>query len=217
MPRRCAASRMTRSKNHRQAGSDRPASRSPMANTAAPTGRPISWSAWTASNPCTASARSSSRAALPRPILLRLKGKLGGFSGHPMIDHFRFLASTYQARRRRRRSRRPRRCISAAAARRCRRRSIRRWTILSPTSAPLTARRCGRSRDAGCRYLQLDEVNIAYLCDPEQRGSARARRRSRRLLLIYAGMINAAIADKPDEMTITMHLCRGNFRSTFVA
>jgi 5-methyltetrahydropteroyltriglutamate--homocysteine methyltransferase len=72
--------------------------------------------------------------------------------------------------------------------------------------------------DAGCRYLQLDEVNLAYLCDPELREQVRARGDDPVTLpQVYAGMINAAIADIPDDMTITMHLCRGNFRSTFVA
>jgi 5-methyltetrahydropteroyltriglutamate--homocysteine methyltransferase len=72
--------------------------------------------------------------------------------------------------------------------------------------------------EAGCRYLQLDEVNIAYLCDPALREHIKARGEDPAVLPdIYAGMINAAMADIPDDMTITMHLCRGNFRSSFVA
>jgi 5-methyltetrahydropteroyltriglutamate--homocysteine methyltransferase len=72
--------------------------------------------------------------------------------------------------------------------------------------------------DAGCRYLQLDEVNLAYLCDPALRDQVRQRGDDPDALpLAYADMINAAIADIPAGMTITMHLCRGNFRSTFVA
>jgi 5-methyltetrahydropteroyltriglutamate--homocysteine methyltransferase len=72
--------------------------------------------------------------------------------------------------------------------------------------------------DAGCRYLQLDEVNLAYLCDPALREQVRARGDDPAALpMIYAGMINAAMSDIPSDMTITMHLCRGNFRSTFVA
>ncbi|HVZ08227.1 5-methyltetrahydropteroyltriglutamate--homocysteine S-methyltransferase [Rhodopila sp.] len=71
---------------------------------------------------------------------------------------------------------------------------------------------------AGCRYLQLDEVNIAYLCDPEQIANLRARgEHVEGLLSIYARMLNRAIAGKPPGMTISMHLCRGNFRSTWVA
>jgi 5-methyltetrahydropteroyltriglutamate--homocysteine methyltransferase len=71
---------------------------------------------------------------------------------------------------------------------------------------------------AGCRYLQLDEVNIAYLCDPEQIAGLKARgEHVENLLQIYGGMINRAIEDRPADMTISMHLCRGNFRSTWVA
>jgi 5-methyltetrahydropteroyltriglutamate--homocysteine methyltransferase len=71
---------------------------------------------------------------------------------------------------------------------------------------------------AGCRYLQLDEVNIAYLCDPEQiEGLKQRGDYVDGLLDIYAGMINRAVAGRPADMAVTMHLCRGNFRSTFVA
>ncbi len=71
---------------------------------------------------------------------------------------------------------------------------------------------------AGCRYLQLDEVNIAYLCDPEQiEGLKQRGDYVDGLLDIYAGMINRAVAGRPAGMAVTMHLCRGNFRSTFVA
>jgi 5-methyltetrahydropteroyltriglutamate--homocysteine methyltransferase len=71
---------------------------------------------------------------------------------------------------------------------------------------------------AGCRYLQLDEVNIAYLCDPEQIAMLKARgEHVDNLLHIYADMLNEAIAGKPEGMIISMHLCRGNFRSTWVA
>jgi 5-methyltetrahydropteroyltriglutamate--homocysteine methyltransferase len=72
--------------------------------------------------------------------------------------------------------------------------------------------------DAGCRYLQLDETNLAYLCDPEQRRALRDRGENpEELPAIYARMINRAIEGRPAEMTITMHLCRGNFRSSWIA
>jgi 5-methyltetrahydropteroyltriglutamate--homocysteine methyltransferase len=71
---------------------------------------------------------------------------------------------------------------------------------------------------AGCRYLQLDEVNLAYLCDPEQRQILRERGDNPDALpRIYADMINTAIASRPPDMAITMHLCRGNFRSSWIA
>jgi 5-methyltetrahydropteroyltriglutamate--homocysteine methyltransferase len=72
--------------------------------------------------------------------------------------------------------------------------------------------------DAGCRYLQLDEVNFAYLCDPKLRAQVASRGEDpEKLPSVYAGMINAAMADIPSDMTIAMHVCRGNFQSTFVA
>ena len=70
----------------------------------------------------------------------------------------------------------------------------------------------------GCRYLQFDEVNLAYLCDPEQRESVKQRGDNpEHLPLIYADMINTAIAGRPEDMWITMHLCRGNFKSMWIA
>jgi 5-methyltetrahydropteroyltriglutamate--homocysteine methyltransferase len=72
--------------------------------------------------------------------------------------------------------------------------------------------------DAGCTYLQLDDVSFAYLCDPEQRKMLRDRGDDpEKQPHIYAGMINKALESKPAGMTVSMHLCRGNFRSTFVA
>jgi 5-methyltetrahydropteroyltriglutamate--homocysteine methyltransferase len=153
----------------------------------------------------------------PRPILLRVIGKLGGYKPHPMIEHFKFLkAHTRQTAK---------------------------LTIPSPSSLHFRYGRdavpesiypsmddfyrdLGQSyrevvrafADAGCRYLQLDEVNLAYLCDPSLRKVVSDRGEDPSALpAIYAGMINAAISDIPSDMTITMHLCRGNFRSSFVA
>jgi 5-methyltetrahydropteroyltriglutamate--homocysteine methyltransferase len=70
----------------------------------------------------------------------------------------------------------------------------------------------------GCRYLQLDEVNLAYLCDPEQRRMLAERGDDpEKLPEIYAGLINAAVSDRPRDMAVTMHLCRGNFKSMWIA
>ena len=72
--------------------------------------------------------------------------------------------------------------------------------------------------DAGCRYIQLDEVNFTYLCDPALRQQVTERGDDpNKLPHDYARMINAAISDVPADMTTAMHLCRGNFQSTFVA
>ena len=71
---------------------------------------------------------------------------------------------------------------------------------------------------AGCRYLQLDDTNLAYLCDPEMRRGVSARGDDPdELPRRYARFINAAIAERPAGLTICVHLCRGNFKSAWVA
>ena len=71
---------------------------------------------------------------------------------------------------------------------------------------------------AGCRYLQLDDTNLAYLCDPKMRQGAVERGDDPdQLPRTYAALINAAIQDRPADLTVGVHLCRGNFRSTWFA
>jgi 5-methyltetrahydropteroyltriglutamate--homocysteine methyltransferase len=71
---------------------------------------------------------------------------------------------------------------------------------------------------AGCTYVQLDDTNLAYLCDEKMREGARARGDDPNdLPRRYARLINAAIAGRPPGMTVCVHLCRGNFRSAWAA
>lgn len=71
---------------------------------------------------------------------------------------------------------------------------------------------------AGCRYLQLDDIFFAYLCDEKQRGIRAAMGQDPDWLIDrYAWMLEESIKDRPADMTIGMHMCRGNFKSTFVA
>jgi 5-methyltetrahydropteroyltriglutamate--homocysteine methyltransferase len=71
---------------------------------------------------------------------------------------------------------------------------------------------------AGCTYVQLDDTNLAYLCDPKMREGARSRGDDPDWLPHrYASLINAAIAGRPQNMTVCIHLCRGNFRSAWAA
>jgi 5-methyltetrahydropteroyltriglutamate--homocysteine methyltransferase len=147
---------------------------------------------------------------------LRVTGKVG-FSDHPMLQHFRFLRDHTRA--------------------------TAKMTIPSPSVLHFRGGRRAVSAEvypdmdefyrdlglayraavnafaaAGCRYLQLDEVNLAYLCDEEQRHILRERGDDPDSLPeIYADMINTAISGRPADMTITMHLCRGNFRSSWIA
>ncbi|EXJ60675.1 5-methyltetrahydropteroyltriglutamate-homocysteine methyltransferase [Cladophialophora yegresii CBS 114405] len=72
---------------------------------------------------------------------------------------------------------------------------------------------------AGCRFLQLDDTNLAYLCDPKMRTEAEARHGSdaRQIASQYASLINRAIEKRPADMTVGIHLCRGNHRSQWFA
>ncbi|MBB5054160.1 5-methyltetrahydropteroyltriglutamate--homocysteine methyltransferase [Afipia massiliensis] len=72
--------------------------------------------------------------------------------------------------------------------------------------------------DAGCRYLQFDDTVWAYLCSEDQREKLRGRGEDPDALpAVYARVINYAIAERPADMTITTHVCRGNFRSTWIS
>ena len=72
--------------------------------------------------------------------------------------------------------------------------------------------------DAGCTYVQMDDTNMAYLCDERMREAARSRGDDpNELPHRYANFINKVVAHKPAGMTLAMHLCRGNFKSTHAA
>jgi len=71
---------------------------------------------------------------------------------------------------------------------------------------------------AGCTYLQIDDVNFAYLCDPKMReGAKKIGEDPDRLPALYASLINESIKERPANMAVCTHLCRGNFRSSWVA
>ena len=71
---------------------------------------------------------------------------------------------------------------------------------------------------AGCTYVQMDDTNLAYLCDEKMREAARLRGDDpNELPHRYAAFINKVVAQKPEGMLLAMHLCRGNFKSTHAA
>ena len=71
---------------------------------------------------------------------------------------------------------------------------------------------------AGCTYVQMDDTNLAYLCDDKMREAARQRGDDpNELPHRYAAFINKVVAQKPAGMLLAMHLCRGNFKSTHAA
>jgi methionine synthase II (cobalamin-independent) len=155
--------------------------------------------------------------ATSHPIQLRVNKKLGGYTPHPMIEHYKFVQSHTKAT--------PKMTIPSPSTLHFRfGRKVVPETIYPSMDdyyrdlGQTWSKTVRAFADAGCRYLQLDETNLTYLCDPELRPQVAARGDDPDTLpFVYAGMINAAIADIPSDMTITMHLCRGNFRSTFIS
>jgi 5-methyltetrahydropteroyltriglutamate--homocysteine methyltransferase len=88
------------------------------------------------------------------------------------------------------------------------------WSDLSAAYAE-EVRRLG---ELGCTYLQFDDTSLAYLNDPRQRQMMADRGDdAEHLHLRYIRQINAALAGRPEGMTITTHMCRGNFRSSWAA
>jgi 5-methyltetrahydropteroyltriglutamate--homocysteine methyltransferase len=142
-----------------------------------------------------------------------------GFSTHPMLEHFRFLKRHTKAT--------PKMTIPAPAMIVS---ALRNWRdIVSADAYPemqefysdlaVAYRDAVRAfYDAGCRYLQFDDVNLAYLCDPNSREQLKARGDDPDAMLqTWVSVVNSAIADRPDDMAITTHICRGNFRSKWLA
>ena len=153
----------------------------------------------------------------PKPMMLRVIGKLGAHRAHPMIEHFKFVAAHAKVT--------PKMTIPSPSSLHFRYGRDAVPASIYPAMDDFY-RDLGESyravvrafADAGCRYLQLDEVNFAYLCDPKLRAFVAERGDDPQTLPhIYARMINAAISDVPADMIKAMHLCRGNFQSSFVA
>lgn len=148
---------------------------------------------------------------------VRVTGKLG-FGDHPMLEDFRFLNS-----------------ISGDA--------VAKMTIPSPSvlhfrggrkmidaevypdladyfdDLALTYRDAIKAfYDAGCRYLQLDDTVWAYLCSEDQKRQIRERGDDPEALAhTYARVLNKALEGKPADLTVGLHVCRGNFRSTWIS
>ncbi len=72
--------------------------------------------------------------------------------------------------------------------------------------------------DLGCRYLQIDDVSFAYLCDDKMRATYTERGDDPDdLLALYVDLINRVVGDRPDDFTVSVHSCRGNFKSGWAA
>jgi 5-methyltetrahydropteroyltriglutamate--homocysteine methyltransferase len=147
---------------------------------------------------------------------VRIVGKVD-FTTHPQLDHFKFLKAHCKVT--------PKMTIPAPSTLHFRqgRKSI--STEAYPDLdaffddlATAYGKAIRAFYDAGCRYLQLDDTAWSMICDPNERAHSRERGDDPDALPErYAHMTNAALKDKPADMTVTMHSCRGNFRSTFIA
>ena len=151
-----------------------------------------------------------------KPLSIKVTGKIG-FSNHPMLEHFKFLKAHTKVV--------PKMTIPAPSVMHFR---------LEPGSVANSAypdrdaifddlamayqKAIKAFYDAGCRYLQFDDTAWAYLCSKEELKKAKDRGLDvDHLQETYAACINKALEAKPADMTITTHVCRGNFRSTWIS
>src|SRR4051794_26001813 len=147
---------------------------------------------------------------------VQVTGKLGMAKPHPMVEHFKFVAAHTK--------RTPKITIPAPSA-------IYGRPMMTPINkqaypemdrfwddlGQAYRKAVHAFADAGCRYLQLDEVFIAMLCDEKYRQQMHDRGDDpEKLGALYGDLINTAMSDIPADMTITMHMCRGNYKSTFM-
>jgi 5-methyltetrahydropteroyltriglutamate--homocysteine methyltransferase len=147
---------------------------------------------------------------------IKITGKVG-FAGHPMLEHFKFLKSHTHVT--------PKMTIPAPSTFHFRQGRAAISKELYPTLDPFFDDLAAAYRaairafyDAGCRYLQLDDTAWSMVCDPNERAQSKTRGDDPDALpKRYAQLTNAALSAKPADMAITMHSCRGNFRSTFIA
>ncbi len=151
------------------------------------------------------------------PIHPVITGAIGFPDDHPHLEHFRFLASVTSVTAK----------ISIPGPSVCHYRTApgdvqpkayADREVLTADIAKTYKKAVKAFYEAGCRYLQMDDIYFAYLCDPAQRAAKEAEGHDPDWLIDrYAWMIHEAIKDRPADMIIGMHMCRGNFRSTHAA
>jgi 5-methyltetrahydropteroyltriglutamate--homocysteine methyltransferase len=148
---------------------------------------------------------------------IKVTGKIGFSDSHPMLEHFKFLKAHTKVV--------PKMTIPAPSVMHFR---LEPGAVSKDFYASRDAifddlanayqKAVKAFYDAGCRYLQFDDTVWAYLCSQEELKKARERGDTPDgLQEIYARVINYAIAERPADMTITTHVCRGNFRSTWIS
>ncbi len=152
-----------------------------------------------------------------RPIFPTIKGKLDFPADHPHIEHFKFVAANTRVTPK----------ISIPGPSCCHFRTApaditpaeyKDADVLFADIAATYRKAVQAFYDAGCRYLQMDDIFFAYLCDPKHRAAKQEEGQDPDWLIDrYAWMMREAIKDRPSDMVIGMHMCRGNFRSTHAA
>ncbi len=152
-----------------------------------------------------------------RPIFPTISGKLDFPDDHPMLEHFRFVAANTNVVPK----------ISIPGPSCCHFRTApqdikpaeyKDAEVLFADIAATYRKAVHSFYDAGCRYLQMDDIFFAYLCDPKHREDKKAQGQDPDWLIDrYAWMMQEAIRDRPSDMVIGMHMCRGNFKSTYAA
>ena len=152
-----------------------------------------------------------------RPIFPVINGPLSFPEDHPMLEHYEFLAANCAAIPK----------ISIPGPSCCHFRTaledIRHpeYRDVQKLMEDITSTYRAAVRafyDAGCRYLQMDDIFFTYLCDPKHREDKKGIGQDPDWLVQkYAWMMRESIKDRPADMTVGMHMCRGNFRSTHAA
>ncbi|MEW6450319.1 MAG: 5-methyltetrahydropteroyltriglutamate--homocysteine S-methyltransferase [Pseudomonadota bacterium] len=151
-----------------------------------------------------------------KPKGIRVTGKIG-FTNHPMLDHFRFVKQHAKVM--------PKMCIPSPTVLHFRLEPNAVAKGAYPTHDAIFDDLAAAYRqavkafyDAGCRYLQFDDTAWAYLCSDVELKKAKDRGMNvDGLAKAYTKLINDSIRDKPADMAITTHVCRGNFRSTWIS
>ena len=153
-----------------------------------------------------------------RPIFPTITDKLDFPDDHPMLEHYKFLAGVTKVM--------PKISIPGPSCSHFRTAiediHVKEYRddpeALFADLAKTYAKAVKAFYDAGCRYLQMDDIFFAYLCDPKHRAAKKADGQDPDWLIDrYAWMMHEAIDGRPDDMTIGMHMCRGNFVSTYAA
>jgi len=152
-----------------------------------------------------------------RPIFPTITGKLDFPADHPMLAHFRFVADHTNVM--------PKISIPGPSCVHFRtaledihHADYDDIDLMAADISQTYKKAVDAFYQAGCRYLQMDDIFFAYLCDPKHRADKTAAGQDPDYLIrLYGKMMHDAIKDRPDDMVIGMHMCRGNFRSTHAA